>query len=205
MRSGLLALRAVGALTVLVAAPVLGATAAQAHDSVRVTITPSAIAAGGEVAIRVEGCRSHSGVAASPVFVANAELSGRDDGRDSPLFGDTTIKSSARPGSYEINVSCDGHGHSGSGTVQVIHHSRPDHDGRPDHDERPGHHETPFAPVRAGGGGTATLAADKREAAEAAGPGTPHAVIGLVLAGVAAVAVAFRSVRRQRTAARDAD
>ncbi|MFJ7997330.1 hypothetical protein ACIQ7D_09295 [Streptomyces sp. NPDC096310] len=116
-------------------------------------------------------------------------------------------------------------------------HDRPDHDrpdqGRGDHDrwdndrrdndrrgdgrwdhERPGHHRDPWSPVRAGGGGTAQLAAESRPAGRAeehksagtAGPGTPHAVIGLVLAGVAAVAVAFRSVRRQRTAAgRDTD
>ncbi|MFD5031931.1 hypothetical protein ACFVWX_20660 [Streptomyces sp. NPDC058220] len=78
-----------------------------------------------------------------------------------------------------------------------------------------------FAPA----GGTATPAADERpderwgerrddrpeekpgERADIleTGPGTPHAVIGLVLAGVAAVAVALRSARRQRTAARDAD
>ncbi len=87
---------------------------------------------------------------------------------------------------------------------------RPDHrpDQRPDHrpdqdsdhhsgqrpDHRPDHHPTPHAPVHAGGGGTAQLAA-----AEEDGPGTPHTVIGLVLAGVAAVAVAYRSARRRRT------
>ncbi|MFJ2216957.1 hypothetical protein ACIQVO_19380 [Streptomyces sp. NPDC101062] len=101
-------------------------------------------------------------------------------------------------------------------------HERGDHDrrdddrrdnGRGDHD-RPGHHREPWSPVRAGGGGTAQLAAEAAPASPAAehksagtaGPGTPHAVIGLILAGVAAVAVAFRSVRRQRTAAgRDTD
>lgn len=69
-------------------------------------------------------------------------------------------------------------------------------DQRPGHrpDQRPGHHPTPHAPVHAGGGGAAQLAA-----AEEDGPGTPHTVIGLVLAGVAAVAVAYRSVRRRRT------
>ncbi|MFI6700945.1 hypothetical protein ACIBJC_18560 [Streptomyces sp. NPDC050509] len=99
---------------------------------------------------------------------------------------------------------------------------RRDHDRRDDDrrdngrwdNERPGHHREPWSPVRAGGGGTAQLAAEAAPANRAeehkstgtAGPGTPHAVIGLILAGVAAVAVAFRSVRRQRTAAgRDAD
>lgn len=41
MRSALLALRAASAVAVLVAAPALGTTAAQANDSVRVTVKPS--------------------------------------------------------------------------------------------------------------------------------------------------------------------
>ncbi|MEV7088634.1 hypothetical protein AB0O07_22580 [Streptomyces sp. NPDC093085] len=101
-------------------------------------------------------------------------------------------------------------------------HDRWDREKGRDHDrDRWKHHRDPWGPVRAGGGGMAQqLAADvgpagkegarpeakdaaKGEAntADTAGPGTSHAVIGLVLAGVAAVAVAFRSVRRQRTAA----
>ena len=54
---------------------------------------------------------------------------------------------------------------------------------------------SPVAPVQAGGGGTSRLAAVD---ASSEGPGTRHAVIGLVLAGVAAVAVAVRSARRGR-------
>jgi hypothetical protein len=49
--------------------------------------------------------------------------------------------------------------------------------------------------VRAGGGGTArNPSAD----AKAEGPGTKHAVIGLVLAGVAVAAVVARGARRGR-------
>ncbi|GGX89539.1 hypothetical protein [Streptomyces fructofermentans] len=53
---------------------------------------------------------------------------------------------------------------------------------------------SPVAPVHAGGGGTARLAAAE---ARSDGPGTRHAVIGLVLAGVAAVAVVARGVARR--------
>ncbi|MFF8399161.1 hypothetical protein [Streptomyces sp. NPDC016172] len=54
---------------------------------------------------------------------------------------------------------------------------------------------SPVAPVQAGGGGAADLvAAEERGAA----PGTAQGVIGLVLAGVAAVVVAVRGVRRGR-------
>jgi hypothetical protein len=66
--------------------------------------------------------------------------------------------------------------------------------------------ETPVAPVRAGGGGAATaLASEDARSAETQGPGTPHTVIGLVLAAVAAVAVAFRSARRRRAGTTDED
>ncbi|RDG37134.1 hypothetical protein DVH02_16575 [Streptomyces corynorhini] len=157
-----------------------------------------------------------------------------------PLRGHVKVKPSATPGRYEINVTCDGRDHASSGSFEVVHDGRSDggrdggrghdrdHDRdrdrgwdqdrrdheRPEH-ERSDHDKTPYAPVRAGGGGTAThLAAssdavkadaDKKAEAASTGPGTQHAVIGLVLAGVAAVSVAFRSVRRQRTASRDAD
>ncbi|MFJ4922130.1 hypothetical protein [Streptomyces sp. NPDC088725] len=346
MRSSLLAFRAAGAVTVLVAAPAVGvttATAAEARDSVQVTVTPSTIAPGGEVAIKVEGCDSFSGQAASDAFVAKAELSGGEGGRGGrskvPIFGETTVKSSAKPGGYEINVRCGGRDHAGAGSFQVVHKSgrpaheagrpkgeparpereearperkvaqpdhnsvrreedpdrpereadRPDHEGarpdheadrpdgeadrpdreagrpehdqgRPEHDsgrqdhdsglpehnsdhpeqganhpehegEHPGDHsgdhsgdhagdhagdhsdhsdhpnpaQSPIAPVRAGGGGTAVLAADGQAAADRSGPGAPHAMVGLLLTAVAAIAVTFRSVRRRRTAVRESD
>ncbi|MFC9507372.1 hypothetical protein [Streptomyces sp. NPDC057002] len=60
---------------------------------------------------------------------------------------------------------------------------------------RPGAHASPVAPVEAGGGGAAHLVAAEDGGA---GPGAAQGVIGLVLAGVAAVAVALDSVRRKR-------
>ncbi|GHD16494.1 hypothetical protein GCM10010313_44850 [Streptomyces violarus] len=60
---------------------------------------------------------------------------------------------------------------------------------------RPGAHASPVAPVEAGGGGAAHLVAAEDRGA---GPGTAQSVTGLVLAGVAAVAVALGSVRRKR-------
>ncbi|MEU5363086.1 hypothetical protein ABZ354_06225 [Streptomyces sp. NPDC005925] len=55
---------------------------------------------------------------------------------------------------------------------------------------------SPVAPVEAGGGGTARLAAAKSHE-DRTGPGTVHVVTGLVLASVAAGAVALGGVRRR--------
>ncbi|MFD8195742.1 hypothetical protein [Streptomyces wuyuanensis] len=72
--------------------------------------------------------------------------------------------------------------------------------------EDPDPAESPVAPVRAGGGGAADrLASQGAKTADTQGPGTPHTVIGLLLAGAAAVAVAFRSARRRRAGTPDRD
>lgn len=255
MRSGLLALRAAGLVAAMVAVPVLDTTAADAHDSVKATVSPSPVRPGGEVKIKVAGCENpRSASARSDVFVADSELAGRDG-----LRGEAKIKSSTEDGKYQVDVWCDGHDHRGAGVVEVNHKPKPKPKpsvkptpsakpkpkssatpkssakptpkssakssakpekkadasappaGTPKPARSPSAHTvhasesasaSPVAPVRAGGGGrtsTTDMAADR------AGPSTPHTVIGLVLAGVAAVAVAVRSARRKRSAARDSD
>ncbi|MFF5971777.1 hypothetical protein ACFY7C_09640 [Streptomyces sp. NPDC012769] len=193
MRSGPIALRAAGAAVVLVLAPTAGT--ALAHDGVKVTVTPSMAAPGADVDIRVTGCKGTTGAAKSPAFVADAELTGRDGGKN-PLFGDTTVKSGLGEGTYKVGVTCDGHDHPDVGTVHVKRHHEPSH--------RPTHHPSPVAPVRAGGGGTAAFAAPAApgvaQTADEAGLGTPYTLLGLGMAAVAAVAVAFRSARRRRGA-----
>ncbi|MFE0137080.1 hypothetical protein ACFWY6_36820 [Streptomyces sp. NPDC059037] len=173
MRRGLLTLRGIAAAAALVAA----AAPAYAHDQGRVhaTITPSSAEPGSRVEVSVTGCGGTTGAASSGAFTGEAKLTGRDGDKYS-LNGSAMIKNDIG-GAYDVTVICDGHPHQGVGTVQV---------GQQNH--------VPEAPVRAGGGGSAQLAVT----AEEEGPGTLHAVIGLVLAGVAAVAVAFRSVRRRR-------
>ncbi|MFF0072271.1 hypothetical protein [Streptomyces sp. NPDC005494] len=143
-----------------------------------VSVSPSRVSPGGEVELRVDICgKGRSARGNSEAFASEARFE-RGDGKD--LVAQARIRSDAAPDDYEIWVTCkDGHGKA-TGTVTVVHHSRP----------------SPIAPVRAGGGGTAVLA---EEAADE-GPGTRHAVIGLGLGAVAAVAVAFRSVRRRRSA-----
>ncbi|MFB7866737.1 hypothetical protein [Streptomyces sp. NPDC056069] len=191
MRSGSIALRAAGAALVLVLAPTAGT--ALAHDGVRATVDPSTAAPGADVDIRVTGCKGTTGAARSQAFVADAELTGR--GGKNALSGGATVKHGLEDGTYKVTVTCDGHDHHDAGSVQVRRHEEPTH--------RPTHHPSPIAPVHAGGGGAAAFAAPAApgvaQTADAAGLGTPYTLLGLGLAAVAAVAVAFRSARRRGT------
>ncbi|MEU9096408.1 hypothetical protein [Streptomyces sp. NPDC048361] len=174
---------AAAALTVLPASPAVAES--EPHGSVRVT--PGTTAPGGEVDLRVSVCSGREAVGSSDAFVSEARFTPAADGG---LYAQARIRSDAQDRDYDIWVTCkDSHGKA-SGRLTVVHGDRRDHDHDNDHG-RP----TPYRPVHAGGGGAATLAADE---AKEEGPGTRHAVIGLALAAVAAVAVASRSVRRRR-------
>ncbi|MGW3515573.1 hypothetical protein [Streptomyces hydrogenans] len=190
MRSGPIALRAAGAALALVLVPGAAATAF-AHDGVQVTVTPSTAAPGADVDVRAQGCKGTTGAAKSPAFVADAELTGRDGG-DHAVFGGATVRTGLEDGTYKVSVTCDGHDHPDVGTLTVRRHH-----------ERPTHRPVPVAPVRAGGGGTAAFAAPAApgvaQTASEDGLGTPYTLLGLGMAGAAAVAVAFRSSRRRRT------
>ncbi|NNJ04080.1 hypothetical protein HHX38_08010 [Streptomyces sp. PKU-MA01144] len=109
--------------------------------------------------------------------------------------------------------SDEDHGHDGDHDDGSDDDHDGDHDGEDgedgsDEDDAgaPDPAESPVAPVRAGGGGAADrLASPEAKSADTQGPGTPHTVIGLLLAGAAAVAVAFRSARRRRLGSPDRD
>ncbi|MFD5700081.1 hypothetical protein [Streptomyces lasiicapitis] len=173
-----LAVRGAG-VAVLIAVWAPPPASAHDQDQVKAQVTPQNAAPGAQVEVRVKGCSGTTGAAGSGAFTRDAELAGRD-GKQNTLTGTTRVKRGVS-GTYEITVTCDGHPHQGVGTVQVGGAAP----------------QTPTAPVHAGGGGTAPLTS-AAAAPEETGPGTRHAVIGLVLAAVAAVAVALRSVRRRR-------
>ncbi|WP_240135594.1 hypothetical protein [Streptomyces sp. MUM 178J] len=213
MRSALIALRGAGVAGVLIIAP--ATPAAYAADPVKATPTPAAVAPGGKVEVRVSGCPEAGGAVSSKAFVADAELAA--DGSGSELIGSTTVKSTAEADAYDIEVDCGGREHPSAGRIEIVHrYARPHPSRQPGQSPqaRPSaggpqassRSPSPVAPVRAGGGGAATLAGGQAAEQPSArpdvaetGPGTPHTVIGLVLAGVAAVAVAFRSARRRRS------
>ncbi|MEU1334272.1 hypothetical protein [Streptomyces sp. NPDC005865] len=188
----------------LALAAALPAGAALAHDdgAVRATVIPSSSAPGATVEVSVTGCGGTTGSAGSGAFEGDAGLTGRDGGRYA-LSGTATLRHGVS-GTYDVTVTCDGHPHQGVGTVRVTGgHENGGHEsgGRQSGGhENGGHHQEPVSPVRAGGGGAAERVHTATSAdAQEAGPGARHAVVGLVLAGVAAVAVALRSVRKRRS------
>ncbi|MEV0091772.1 hypothetical protein [Streptomyces sp. NPDC050738] len=162
---------AVGAAVLL---PV-SAAGAESEATGSVTVTPSVIAPGGVVDLRVSVCSGENAVGTSDAFVSEAQFAPAADGG---LFAEMKIRSDATAREYPVTVNCQDSSGRASGTITVIRATA-----------------SPVAPVHAGGGGAALLAS---EGAKEEAPGTRHALIGLGLAGVAAVAVAGRSVRRRR-------
>jgi len=159
---------------------------AYAADGGDVSVTPASPAPGADVALKISGCAGTTGSAASAAFVADAKLVGTAG----TLAGETRVRSSLEPGSYDVKITCGSVTVKGAITVVADASQSPS--------APPSTPASPVAPVHAGGGGTAHLAAVD---AHAAGPGTAHAVVGLLLAGVAAAAVALHSARRSRRAA----
>ncbi|MFF8189435.1 hypothetical protein ACF05L_00775 [Streptomyces bobili] len=144
-----------------------------------VSVTPSTPAPGDEVTLKVTGCSGKKATAASKAFVSDAHLVGSGGS----LAGETRVRTSIDPGSYDVTITCADF--RVNGAVKVVAASAP-----------PSTPASPIAPVRAGGGGAAPLAAVDESRVE--GPGVAHAVTGLLLAGAAAVAVALRRSRRRR-------
>ncbi|MFF9211077.1 MULTISPECIES: hypothetical protein [unclassified Streptomyces] len=186
------------------------APAAYAADGGGVSVTPSSPAPGADVSLHVRGCTSGTATAVSAAFVADAHLAGADG----TLAGETKVRSSLTPGVYDVKITCADVTVKGRITV-VRPGARPTAPATlepapstaaasPLAPASPRVPASPIAPVHAGGGGTARLTAENTARVTAAGthaegPGTAHAVMGLVLAGVAAAAVAARGLARRRT------
>ncbi|MFJ9621603.1 hypothetical protein [Streptomyces sp. NPDC101181] len=179
MRSALITICAAAAAG-LIAVPVPAAQAASPawdDDKGTLSVTPSTIAPGGEVNLFTDACGdARRAKANSDAFVSAAHFGPAAD--TAGLVAEARVRRDAAPRSYDVWLTCEDGKGKATATLTVIHHNRP----------------SPAAPVKAGGGGTATLA---EQATESSGPGTRHAVTGLVLAAVAAVAVALRSSRRR--------
>ncbi|MEV0980676.1 hypothetical protein [Streptomyces sp. NPDC049915] len=185
-------------VTVCAGAAVLAALTptAYAADGGAVSVSPSSPAPGADVSLTVHGCAggTGTGTAVSAAFVADAHLAGAGG----TLAGETKIRSSVTPGAYDVKVTCADR--TVKGKVTVV--ARGGHTAPPSHEPPASAPASPIAPVHAGGGGTARLTAESTARLTAAdahadGPGIAHAVMGLVLAGVAAAAVGVRGVARR--------
>ncbi|EST25585.1 hypothetical protein [Streptomyces roseochromogenus] len=99
--------------TGILAAAVLAPAPAHAADTGSVSVTPAAPAPGTDVGLRVRGCYGRQGTAVSPAFVSDARLTG---GQGS-LSGETRVRSSLKPGAYDVKVTCADYVISGRITV----------------------------------------------------------------------------------------
>ncbi|WP_327695162.1 hypothetical protein [Streptomyces sp. NBC_00459] len=160
-----------------------------------VSVTPASPAPGSDVRLVVRGCTGKTGTAKSEAFVADVLLAVQ--GQDGALVGGSRVRSSLAPGTYDVTVGCGGQEGKVRGVIAVAA-KEADEGADKQSPVEPSRTAaaSPVAPVPAGGGGAAEeLAADE---ARGTGPGTRQAVVGLVLAGVAAVVVAVRGFRRGR-------
>jgi hypothetical protein len=90
-----------------VAAIGFSAPAAVAWDTPsNIVALPSVIARGGQLTITVDGCR-HGGTATSNAFTTPARLSPVSGAKETAR-GTATIRNNARPGPYDITVTCNG-------------------------------------------------------------------------------------------------
>lgn len=214
----------------------------------RVSVTPSRPSPGSEVTLKATGCDARTATAASPAFVADAQLVVAE-GAAGGLVGDTRVRSSLAAGGYDVRITCAGV--QVKGRIEVLEpasatsgdpSATSDDPSAPAPDAltppadlnapappakpvapapparpvptspatplaaspaapgavSPATPASPVAPVRAGGGGAAPLASVEDVRVDAHGPGTVQAVVGLVLAGVAAAVVVYRGLRRRR-------
>ena len=175
---------------------------------VGVSVTPASPVAGSDIRLTAQGCAGRTATAVSAAFVADARLTGAAP--DGALVGETRVRSSLAPGTYDIRVGCDGHDGKVTGRITVPGATVPgsssssaSSSSAPSASASVSAPASPVAPVHAGGGGTAHLASVNAAHAvdvRNTGPGVRQAVIGLVLASVAAIAVAMRSTRRNQDA-----
>ncbi|MEU0192002.1 hypothetical protein ABZ250_19320 [Streptomyces afghaniensis] len=99
--------RALAVAGAAVAALGLSAPAAVAWDTPRnIVALPSVIARGGQLTITVDGCR-RGGTATSNAFTMPVRLSPISGAKETAR-GTATIRNNARPGPYDITVTCDG-------------------------------------------------------------------------------------------------
>ncbi|MDX3070005.1 hypothetical protein PV518_49180, partial [Streptomyces sp. ND04-05B] len=105
--------------TLFAAALAVSVSPALAADPGRVSAVPASPPPGSDIRVRAAGCAGESATAASEAFVADALLTRPGDGSLGTLTGDTRVRSSLRPGTYELRVTCPGVEDGIRGTLRV--------------------------------------------------------------------------------------
>lgn len=201
-----------GLLTAVTALAPLTAHAAEGTGGT-VSVSPESPAPGGDIALRLTGCDGGTATAVSAAFVSEARLTGSGG----TVTGETRIRTSLKIGAYAVQITCGDR--TARGNIQVAEHrtgtdsgtdsdtdtgtgtdtdTDTDTDSDPATAPHPSTPPSPTAPVRAGGGGASAHLTPTAADADREGPGTAHAITGLLLAGAAAVAVILRGARKSR-------
>lgn len=146
-----------------------------------VKITPSKVRPGEQVNIRVDACDGDKGIARSDAFISSVSLKAA---ADETLTGDASVRAALDPGTYVVLIDCyDKTGNLkrsiAEGKFTVLSRGKPQPPVKP------------TAPVKAGGGGTASESA-----------GTSGATTTMGLTGAAAIGLAGALILRRRAAAR---
>ncbi|MFI8307482.1 hypothetical protein ACIF80_29440 [Streptomyces sp. NPDC085927] len=182
-----------------VAAFTPAAYAADSTDDTGVSVTPVVPAPGTDVTLKVAECAERTALAVSSAFVSEVRLTVADG----VLVGESRVRSTLTAGTYPVLVNCGERAR--QGTIEVAPaRDRPTGTAEPSKKPEPAEptaHASPVAPVDAGGGGSAPLAASDPGTGTGAGEGGPGAaqtVTGLFLAAAAAGAVVRSRVRRSR-------
>ncbi|MGW3951428.1 hypothetical protein ACWEKM_10895 [Streptomyces sp. NPDC004752] len=197
------------------------APSAYAADGGGVSVAPSAPAPGTDAALRVAGCDTSTGTAVSDAFATDGSLTAMDGtfaategtftaaeggptGAVGTLTGRIRIRPAAPSGPHDVRIACGGTQITGTVTVAEAGFGAALPTGVPAAPVATpvaavatpvAAVATPVAAVDATGGDSAYFAS---VATRSAGPGLVHAVIGVVLVGLAAVAIGLRSARRSR-------
>ncbi|MEN3584810.1 hypothetical protein AAH978_11750 [Streptomyces sp. ZYX-F-203] len=177
-----------GVAVAAVAAPV-----AHGAEGDGVTVAPARPAPGTDVTLRLADCPERTALAGSPAFASDVRLA--LTGGTGELVGTARVRATSTAGSHPVRIHCGAEERTTTLDVTARPPAVPESGTAPD--RSPG---SPVASADTGDGGIVRLAVVDagEDDARAEGPGTVHAVIGLVLAGAAAVAVAVRGVRRGR-------
>ncbi|MFD0383852.1 hypothetical protein ACFQ2B_20540 [Streptomyces stramineus] len=86
-----------------------------------IELTPVTSHPGAQVQLRVAGCANNRATATSEAFVADATLAKDSAG----LFAEATVRKTVAPGTYRVQVRCDGYDSVAKGRLTILSEDEP--------------------------------------------------------------------------------